>query len=92
MSAIKGAIIMYQLLRSLSTQALVRDQLPVFLISFIIASVFYKFGKYFLFGFKLGFAAECVAFLATWYVLDLVYSTVVKPRFFPTPVTSSTDV
>ena len=44
---------MYQLLRSLSTQALVRDQLPVFLISFIIASVFYKFGKFFLFGFKL---------------------------------------
>lgn len=82
---------MYQLLRSLSTHALVRDQLPVFLLSFIIASLFYKFGKYMLFGFKLGFAVECVAFLATWYVLDLVYSTVIKPRFVRTGITQNND-
>ncbi len=80
---------MYQLLRSLSTQALVRDQMPVFLVSFIIASVFYKFGNYVVFGLKLGFAAECAAFLVTWFVLDLIYSTVVKPRFFPAPASSS---
>ena len=83
---------MYQLLRSLSTQALVLDQMPVFLVSFITASVFYKFGNYVIYGLKLGFAAECAAFLATWYVLDLIYSTVVKPRFFPAPASASPKV
>ena len=32
-------------------------------VSFVIASVFYKFGS---------FALEAVAFLATWFVLDAV--------------------
>lgn len=83
---------MYQLLRSLSTQALVLDQMPILLISFISASVFYKFGNYVVYGLELGFAAECAAFLATWYVLDLIYSTVIRPRFFPTPASTSTEV
>lgn len=83
---------MYQLLRSLSAQALLLDQVPVFLISFITASVFYKFGNYVVFGFKLGFAAECVAFLATWYVLDLIYSTVVRPRISAAPAPASMEV
>lgn len=83
---------MYQLLRSLSTQALVRDQVPVFSISLITSSVFYKFGNYVVFGFKLGFAAECMAFLATWFALDLIYSTVVSPRICGKPASASTQV
>jgi hypothetical protein len=54
---------MFQLFKFLSTQQLVLQQLPVFLISFFIAAFFYKFGS---------FAIECIAFLATWAVLDLV--------------------
>jgi hypothetical protein len=54
---------MYQLVRDLSTQDLVRRQLPAFSVAFVIASFFYKFGS---------FALECVAFLATWAVLDLL--------------------
>ena len=56
---------MYQLLRSLSGQDLVVQQAPVFVVAFVLASVFYKFGN---------FALECVAFLATWFVLDLLAS------------------
>lgn len=37
-------------------------QTPAFLGSFAIASIFFKFGS---------FALECVAFLATWYFIDL---------------------
>ena len=54
---------MFQLFKFLSAQQLVLQQLPVFLISFGIAAFFYKFGS---------FAIECIAFLATWAVLDLV--------------------
>jgi hypothetical protein len=53
----------FQLVRALSTQDLVRRQLPAFSISFVIASLFYRFGS---------FALECAAFLATWAVLDMV--------------------
>ncbi|MGX1159915.1 hypothetical protein FBY31_1724 [Arthrobacter sp. SLBN-100] len=54
---------MFQLFKFLSTQQLVLQQLPVFLISFGIAAYFYKFGS---------FAIECIAFLVTWAVLDLI--------------------
>lgn len=52
---------MYQLFRFLGTQQLAIRQLPVFLISFVLAALFYKFGS---------FAIECVAFLVTWALLD----------------------
>jgi hypothetical protein len=51
----------YQLLASISTHDLALRQTPAFAVSFIIASLFYKFGS---------FALECVAFLATWFVID----------------------
>jgi hypothetical protein len=51
----------YQLLASISTHDLALRQTPAFAASFIIASLFYKFGS---------FALECVAFLATWFVID----------------------
>lgn len=54
---------MFLLFRFLSRQQLVLRQLPAFLVSFVIAAFFYKFGS---------FAIECIAFLATWAALDLV--------------------
>jgi hypothetical protein len=53
--------LVYQLFKFLSTQQLAIRQLPVFVISFAVAALFYKFGS---------FMIECIAFLATWMVLD----------------------
>lgn len=52
---------MFQLIRTLNSMDLVARQAPVFGASFVIASLFYKFGS---------FALEAVAFLVTWFVLD----------------------
>lgn len=54
---------MFKLIHDHSTSELIRQQFPVFAVSFLIAEFFYKFGS---------FALECVAFLVTWYVLDAV--------------------
>jgi len=53
---------MYQLLSSIGTSAIFFRQLPILILSFGIANLFYKFGS---------FGLECLAFLATWFVLDL---------------------
>ena len=52
---------MYTLLHSISLRVLFSKQLPSLAISVIIAELFYKFHS---------FTLECIAFLATWYVLD----------------------
>lgn len=52
---------MFQLARLLSSSDLAVRQGPLLAVSFVIASLFYKFGS---------FALEAVAFLATWFVLD----------------------
>jgi hypothetical protein len=62
---------MYQLLHSLTSNDLFKRQLPVFVAAFAIAEFFYKFGS---------FALECVAFLATWYVLDAVVQIFVRRK------------
>lgn len=54
---------MYTLLRQVPTRLLLLIQAPSFLIAFVIAEVFYKFKS---------FALECIAFLATWFVIDAV--------------------
>ncbi|URM89093.1 hypothetical protein LUW75_02645 [Streptomyces sp. MRC013] len=54
---------MFQLLHNLSSTDLAARQFPVFAVSFVLASLFYRFGS---------FALEAVAFLATWFVLDAV--------------------
>ena len=53
---------MYQLFSSIGTSAVFFRQLPILILSFGIANLFYKFGS---------FGLECLAFLATWFVLDL---------------------
>jgi len=52
---------MFQLLSTLGTHDLAIRQLPAFAASFLVASLFYRFGS---------FALECLAFLATWFVID----------------------
>ena len=52
---------MYTLLRSQPISSLLTTQAPALLVSFVIAEVFYKFHS---------FTLECLAFLATWFVID----------------------
>jgi NADH:ubiquinone oxidoreductase subunit H len=56
---------MYALLRNSSLAALLSIQAPPLLVSFVIASLFFK---------GWGFALECLAFLALWFVLDALFS------------------
>ncbi len=58
---------MYSLMRSMSLRSLLVEQLPVLLLSMIIAEVFYKFHS---------FTLETIAFLATWFVLDFIVQSV----------------
>ncbi len=60
---------MYTLLRLLPARQLLLEQLPAFAIAFAIAEVFYKFRS---------FALETVAFLATWFVVDLAIQLVAR--------------
>jgi hypothetical protein len=52
---------MFTFLRSISGRALWQEQLPSFLLSFVVAEAFYKFHS---------FTLETGAFLLTWFVLD----------------------
>lgn len=54
---------MYTLIRSMPLRQLLSEQMPVITLSFIIAEIFYKFHS---------FTLECAAFLATWFVLDVL--------------------
>ena len=54
---------MYALIHSLTGRRMYIEQLSVFVASLTIAEMFYKFHS---------FTLECVAFLATWYVLELI--------------------
>jgi hypothetical protein len=54
---------MYTLLRSMPLKRLVAEQLPALASAWLMAELFYKFHS---------FTLECLAFLATWFVADLV--------------------
>lgn len=54
---------MYTLLRKLSFKKMIFEQVPTIIASMFIAEMFYKFHS---------FTLECLAFLATWYVVDRV--------------------
>lgn len=60
---------MFTLLRSMSVRRLLIEQLPAFVIAFIIADLFYKFHS---------FALETGAFLLTWLALDAVIQFVAR--------------
>jgi hypothetical protein len=52
---------MYTLIRLIPLRHLLLEQMPALGGSLLIAELFYKFHS---------FTLECIAFLATWYVLD----------------------
>ncbi len=60
---------MFALFRYLPKRELLEQQLPAFVLAFVIAELFYKFRS---------FALECLAFLATWFVLDLCIDLVLR--------------
>ena len=60
---------MYTLIRSVTLRHLLVEQAPALFLSFIIAELFYKFHS---------FTLECMAFLATWYILDFLTQLIVK--------------
>jgi hypothetical protein len=62
---------MFQLLVHVGKHDLAVRQLPAFIISFTLASLFYRFGS---------FALECLAFLATWFVVDATFQLVAGVR------------
>jgi hypothetical protein len=57
---------MYTLFRSVSLRTMLATQAPALLASFVIAEMFYKFHS---------FTLECLAFLATWFVIDAAVTT-----------------
>lgn len=54
---------MYTLLRLLPIKQLAFEQVPALALASVIAERFYKFNS---------FTLECAAFLATWFVFDVV--------------------
>jgi hypothetical protein len=53
----------------MSVRELFIEQVPAVVVSIIIAELFYKFHS---------FTLECLAFLATWYLIDFVINVVFK--------------
>jgi hypothetical protein len=60
---------MYSLMQLLPLRRLLLEQLPALAAAFLIAEVFYKFRS---------FALECLAFLATWFVIDVIVQQVAR--------------
>lgn len=54
---------MYTLFKSISWKRIGTEQFPAILGAWIIAEMFYKFHS---------FTLECLAFLATWFVFDML--------------------
>lgn len=66
---------MYSITNQIPLKELLLQQLPVLAVAFVIAELFYKFHS---------FTLECLAFLATWYILDLLVQ-FTKQRFKARP-------
>jgi len=54
---------MYTLIKNSTVPQIITKRLPGLVISLIIAEIFYKFHS---------FTLECVAFLGTWFLIDLI--------------------
>lgn len=58
---------MYTLIRLLPKKRLLTEQMPALALAWVSAELFYKFHS---------FTLECAAFLATWFVIDVVVQAV----------------
>lgn len=68
---------MYQMLRGRSLKALSIDALPPLVAAFLLAEIFYKWHS---------FTLECLGFLATWFVLDMVWTKLIAHLRPPVPL------
>lgn len=62
---------MFTFIRSIPLRQLLLEQTPMILVSLFVAELFYKFHS---------FTLECIAFLATWYILDAVVKFLSKEK------------
>ena len=60
---------MHRFIKSMTTREILAEQVPAMTLSMLIAEMFYKFHS---------FTLECLAFLGTWYLLDLLIRLVFK--------------
>lgn len=60
---------MFSLVKGVPVKTLMVEQIPAFVVALVIAEIFYKFHS---------FTLECLAFLATWSVLNAVMTFVVS--------------
>ena len=60
---------MYTLIRLIPVKRLLLEQAPALGVSFVIAEAFYKFHS---------FTLECLAFLATWCVVDALVQPIAR--------------
>ena len=65
---------MFNLIRTLPTSTLLRVELPAIAMADIIAESFYKFGS---------FTLEALSFLATWYVISMIFNRFGNPQHRP---------
>ena len=65
---------MFSLIKTLGVEMALRREAVPFLVAFVIASLFFKFGS---------FALECVAFLAVWFVLSGLQSLILPAERRP---------
>ncbi len=61
---------MYHVIKSHGVMKTLYQEAPTGFVAFILAELFYKFHS---------FALECLAFLATWYVLSWVGGLIFRP-------------
>lgn len=60
---------MYTLIKAIPARQLLLEQVPAFVISLVIAESLYRFHS---------FTLECLAFLLTWCMLDMVIGAALK--------------
>jgi len=65
---------MFSLVKDLGIRVALKQEALPFLIAFVIAEFFYKFHS---------FTLECLAFLATWFVLSYAQALLGRPRGQP---------
>jgi len=65
---------MFSLIKTLGVEMSLRNEAGPFVVAFLIASFFFKFGS---------FALECAAFLVVWYVLSLLQSLIIPAKRRP---------
>ena len=62
---------MYTLIKGIGPRQLLLEQVPALSGALVVAELFYKFHS---------FTLECVAFLATWYVFDVLIQFALRGR------------